>query len=69
MSTDGCERVLSVPTPLDFPSLATLQTAAFAEKDGITVNLGGRCSGTIQVGERLRIETPGGGGYGAVEEE
>eukprot|EP00980_Cylindrotheca_fusiformis_P021998 scaffold8869_cov136-Cylindrotheca_fusiformis.AAC.4 len=34
-------------------------------QDGVVVNLGGRCSGTINVGERLRIQTPGGGGYGA----
>jgi N-methylhydantoinase B/oxoprolinase/acetone carboxylase alpha subunit len=32
------------------------------------VNMGGRCSGTLDVGERLLIETPGGGGYGAVVE-
>lgn len=33
-------------------------------KGGIVVNIGGRCSGTLDVGERLCIETPGGGGYG-----
>jgi 5-oxoprolinase (ATP-hydrolysing) len=33
--------------------------------NGIIVNLGGRCSGIMDVGERLRIETPGGGGYGS----
>ena len=32
--------------------------------DGTIVNLGGRCSAPIDTGERLRIETPGGGGYG-----
>eukprot|EP00934_Nitzschia_sp_Nitz4_P003250 Nitzschia sp. Nitz4//scaffold289_size23394//17923//21827//NITZ4_008481-RA/size23394-augustus-gene-0.2-mRNA-1//1//CDS//3329545834//3240//frame0 len=36
-------------------------------KDGLVVNLGGRCSGSLNVGERLRIETPGGGGYGEAE--
>jgi 5-oxoprolinase (ATP-hydrolysing) len=36
-------------------------------QDGIVVNLGGRCSCTINVGERLRIETPGGGGYGPMQ--
>lgn len=35
-------------------------------KNGIVVNLGGRCSGTMDVGEKLRIETPGGGGYGSL---
>ena len=34
-------------------------------KDGVVVNIGGRCSTIINVGERLRIETPGGGGYGS----
>lgn len=34
-------------------------------KNGVIVNLGGRCSGVIHTGERLRIETPGGGGYGS----
>jgi 5-oxoprolinase (ATP-hydrolysing) len=36
------------------------------QKDGTVVNIGGRCSGSMDVGERLRIETPGGGGYGPV---
>jgi 5-oxoprolinase (ATP-hydrolysing) len=35
-------------------------------KTGIVVNMGGRCSGSLKIGERLRIETPGGGGYGSV---
>jgi 5-oxoprolinase (ATP-hydrolysing) len=34
-------------------------------RDGVTVNIGGRCSTAIQPGERLRIETPGGGGFGS----
>jgi 5-oxoprolinase (ATP-hydrolysing) len=37
-------------------------------KNGVIVNMGGRCSGSLDIGERLRIETPGGGGYGALEE-
>lgn len=36
------------------------------KKDGIALNIGGKRSGPIEVGERLLIETPGGGGYGAV---
>jgi 5-oxoprolinase (ATP-hydrolysing) len=36
-------------------------------KNGIIVNIGGRCSGRLDVGERLRIETPGGGGYGKAD--
>ena len=38
-------------------------------KNGIVVNIGGRCSGPMNTGERLRIETPGGGGYGPVLEK
>ena len=37
------------------------------KKSGITVNIGGKCSTSIDAGDRLRIETPGGGGYGAQE--
>jgi N-methylhydantoinase B/oxoprolinase/acetone carboxylase alpha subunit len=33
--------------------------------NGVVVNMGGRCSGDWHQGERLRIETPGAGGYGA----
>lgn len=33
-------------------------------KDGRIESMGGRFSGPINVGEHLRIETPGGGGYG-----
>lgn len=33
-------------------------------RNGTLVNLGGRCSGKLKLGEKLRIETPGGGGYG-----
>lgn len=36
-----------------------------SRRDGSLVNIGGRCSGHIQTGEHLIIETPGGGGYGA----
>jgi len=34
------------------------------KKGGLVVNIGGRCSTSISEGERLRIETPSGGGYG-----
>jgi len=34
-------------------------------KNGVIVNIGGRCSTSIDVGERLRIQTPGGGGCGS----
>lgn len=35
--------------------------------NGVSVNIGGRCSTAWKVGERLRLETPGAGGYGAEE--
>jgi 5-oxoprolinase (ATP-hydrolysing) len=35
------------------------------KSNGIVCNIGGRSSGRLELGERLRIETPGGGGYGA----
>lgn len=35
--------------------------------NGVVVNMGGRCSAEWQKGERLRIETPGAGGYGVPE--
>merc|ERR1712078_441503 len=38
-------------------------------KNGVAVNMGGRCSTSWKVGERLRLETPGAGGYGKAEEE
>lgn len=34
------------------------------DDDELVVNVGGRCSLEIGPGDRLRIETPGGGGYG-----
>lgn len=37
--------------------------------NGVLVNMGGRHSGSMDTGERLRIETPGGGGYGSFAEE
>ncbi len=39
------------------------------KKGGVSVNVGGKCSTSINVGERLRIETPGGGGYGSMCED
>lgn len=31
---------------------------------GIVLYVGGRCSTIIEANDRIRIETPGGGGYG-----
>mmetsp|Transcript_16483 Transcript_16483/g.35896 ORF Transcript_16483/g.35896 Transcript_16483/m.35896 type:complete len:1053 (+) Transcript_16483:21-3179(+) len=36
-------------------------------ENGVAVNIGGRCSTSWKVGERLRLETPGAGGYGSKE--
>lgn len=37
-------------------------------RDGVEIDLGSRCSFHAETGDRLRIETPGGGGFGAVNE-
>lgn len=34
------------------------------KKGGLKVNIGGKCSTEIDSGDRIRIETPGGGGFG-----
>ncbi len=41
----------------------------FIRADGRRVNLGGKNEIKAEIGDRLLIKTPGGGGYGAVEEE
>jgi len=38
-------------------------------KGGLTVNIGGKCSIELKIGDRLRIETPGGGGYGSLSHD
>ena len=37
------------------------------KKNGISINIGGKCSILIASGDQLQIETPGGGGFGVVE--
>lgn len=37
------------------------------KKGGVVLNIGAKRSGSLEVGERLVIETPGGGGYGLAE--
>ncbi len=39
----------------------------FFRKDGSTLFLGGKNEIRAEAGERIRIETPGGGGYGKVD--
>ncbi|KAJ3185459.1 hypothetical protein HDU87_000080 [Geranomyces variabilis] len=41
------------------------QNTLIRAKDGRRVNFGGKNATTVQSGDRLRIETPGGGGWGA----
>eukprot|EP00559_Dactyliosolen_fragilissimus_P004617 CAMPEP_0184859788 /NCGR_PEP_ID=MMETSP0580-20130426/4787_1 /TAXON_ID=1118495 /ORGANISM="Dactyliosolen fragilissimus" /LENGTH=71 /DNA_ID=CAMNT_0027356629 /DNA_START=66 /DNA_END=282 /DNA_ORIENTATION=- len=33
-------------------------------RNALEINIGGRCTAPVGRGERIRIETPGGGGYG-----
>ena len=49
----------------DGSSGRNLLIRASDEENKLVINMGGRCSRTMTVGERLRIETPGGGGYGS----
>ena len=37
------------------------------KSDGLIMNIGGKCSTIIDAGDRLRIETPGGGGFGSAQ--
>jgi len=37
------------------------------KKNGISINIGGKCSILIASGDQLQIETPGGGGFGVVK--
>jgi len=38
----------------------------FIRKDGSKLHLGGKNEIIAEAGDRIRIETPGGGGYGKV---
>lgn len=40
----------------------------WVQKDGRRINIGGKNSILVEAGDRLVVETPGGGGYGANEE-
>ena len=43
-----------------------LNLVTFADS-GRTVSLGGNCTIDLQPGDRIRVETPGGGGWGKAE--
>jgi N-methylhydantoinase B len=40
--------------------------AAIVREDGTTTELPGKCNVHLRKGERIRIETPGGGGWGGI---
>jgi 5-oxoprolinase (ATP-hydrolysing) len=58
------ERRTLQPYGMDGGSAGQCGRNLLIKSEGFSVNIGGKCSTAIDVGERLRIETPGGGGYG-----
>jgi 5-oxoprolinase (ATP-hydrolysing) len=62
------ERRTLQPYGMDGGNPGTCGRNLLVRTNGIVVNMGGRCSGVIGAGEKLRIETPGGGGYGSVSD-
>jgi 5-oxoprolinase (ATP-hydrolysing) len=58
------ERRVLQPYGLDGGGPGACGRNLLIRENGIVVNMGGRCSGDWNRGERLRIETPGAGGYG-----
>ncbi len=61
------ERRTLPPYGLEGGDAAKCGRNLLVKNDGLVVNVGAKCSTTIDSGERLRIETPGGGGYGNYE--
>jgi len=58
------ERRVLQPYGLEGGQPGTCGRNLLVRSNGTLVNMGGRCSSGWSVGERLRIETPGAGGYG-----
>mmetsp|Transcript_32147 Transcript_32147/g.78360 ORF Transcript_32147/g.78360 Transcript_32147/m.78360 type:complete len:1264 (-) Transcript_32147:792-4583(-) len=58
------ERRVLQPYGLEGGQPGTCGRNLLVRSNGTLVNMGGRCSSGWNVGERLRIETPGAGGYG-----
>ncbi|KAL9190728.1 hypothetical protein ACHAXT_000434 [Thalassiosira profunda] len=58
------ERRCLRPYGLEGGEPATTGRNLLIKKDGTALNIGAKRSGSINVGERLLIETPGGGGWG-----
>jgi N-methylhydantoinase B len=74
---DGVVRELEALAPLEYSLICERRRhaprGAAGGRDGLPgrnlldgMQLPGKCRGTLTVGQRLRIETPGGGGYGPV---
>jgi N-methylhydantoinase B len=72
---DGIERELEALAPMRFTLITERRRHSPAGREGGAdgapgrnllngVELPGKCAGELQPGDRLRIETPGGGGYG-----
>ena len=61
------ERRVYQPYGLDGGKPGKCGTNLFLRNDGTVLYLGGKNEIRAQPGERLRIETPGGGGYGRAE--
>ena len=82
---DGVERVMKFRKPLELSVLTERRVLApygmagggpgtkglntLVTKDGRNLNLGGKCSVPVQAGDTFHLRTPGGGGYGAAQEE
>jgi 5-oxoprolinase (ATP-hydrolysing) len=61
------ERRVYPPYGLEGGEPGTLGKNSFLKSDGSTIDLGGKNEIHAQPGDRIRILTPGGGGYGAPE--
>ncbi|TDJ62138.1 MAG: hypothetical protein E2O42_01225 [Nitrospina sp.] len=58
------ERRVYAPYGLEGGEPGALGENWFVKKDGTSLNLGGKNEISVQPGDRIRILTPGGGGYG-----
>ncbi len=61
------ERRVYAPYGLKGGEPAALGENWFVKKDGTSLNLGGKNEISVQPGDRIRILTPGGGGYGKTD--
>jgi len=82
---DGVERVMKFRKPLELSVLTERRVLApygmagggpgskglnsLVTSDGRKLNLGGKCSVPVKAGDTFHLRTPGGGGYGAAQEE